>query len=264
VNPIPTVSSFTNGAVYCQGDAVLNVEAAVTGSPAWTINYTLDGAPQTVTGSTSPISFGNTPGTYVLTSISDANCSGPANGTQSVVVNPLPAAPVTSSDSTYCSTWTLVDMTANGGAGTFTWYSDAPLTNTLGNGASLLPNSTSGAVTYFVTETLNNCEGPASSVTITIQQCDIVIPTAFTPNGDMMNDFWEIVYLDDVYMQSQVWVYNRWGEQVYASEKGKYASKPWDGTIKGKLLPVGSYFYILDPGDGSDKRTGTVSIILKK
>jgi len=264
VNPIPTVSAFANGATYCQGDVIQNVEATVTGSPAWTITYTLDGAAQTVTGSTSPISLGNTPGTYELTSISDANCSGPATQTQTILVNPLPAAPATSADSTYCSTWTLVDMTASGGAGTFNWYDDAALTNNLGSGATYLPSSTSGAVTYYVTETLNNCEGPASAIVITINQCDIVIPTAFTPNGDNMNDFWEIVYLDDVYAQSQVAVYNRWGEKVYESEKGKYASNPWNGMFNNKLLPVGSYFYILDLGDGSDKRTGTVTIILTK
>ena len=264
VNPLPTVTAVNNGAVYCQGDVITPIEVVVTGSSSWTVDYALDGVPQSATGSISPVSLGNTAGVYVLTSISDANCSGAASGTQTITINPLPLAPLTSSDTTYCSTWTLVDMSASGGSGVFTWYADATLTNVEGTGATLVPNNTSGSVIYYVTETVNNCEGPASSVTITINECEIVIPTAFTPNGDMMNDFWEIVYLDDVYSESQVSVYNRWGEKVYESEKGNYAGKPWDGTFNDKLLPVGSYFYILDPGDGSDKRNGTVSIILKK
>ncbi|PCH84817.1 MAG: hypothetical protein COB88_10960, partial [Flavobacteriales bacterium] len=40
-------------------------------------------------------------------------------------------------------------------------------------------------------------------------------------------------------------VYNRWGELIFDSPQGdKYATK-FDGTYKGKLLPVGTYYYVI-------------------
>jgi hypothetical protein len=55
----------------------------------------------------------------------------------------------------------------------------------------------------------------------------------------------------------------KWGEKIYESDKGDYLGRPWDGFYNNTKLPVASYFYILDLGDGSDKRNGTVSIIQK-
>ena len=80
----------------------------------------------------------------------------------------------------------------------------------------------------------------------------------------VVNDFWEIVDLDQVYPTSVVYVYNRWGNLVYESNKGSYASKPWDGTYNGDKLPVASYYYMIDLSDANDELLkGTVSIITK-
>jgi hypothetical protein len=133
---------------------VNNVLANVSGTGPWIVDYTLDGVAQSATGSSSPVSLGNAPGVYVVTNLSDANCANGANGSQTITVNPLPNFPVTSADTTYCSTWTLQQMTATGNGGVITWYSDATLTNQLATGATLLPGSNEGVTTYYVTETL--------------------------------------------------------------------------------------------------------------
>jgi gliding motility-associated-like protein len=254
------------GANYCVGDVINNVAVSVTGTPSWTVSYTLDGTPQTATGSTSPISLGNSAGVYVVNAISDANCTNSGSfGTQTIVINPFPFAPNAGSDSTYCSTWGLSNMFANGSGGTYTWYSDAALTNTIGTGSNLLPNDQLGTTIYYVTETANGCEGPASIVTITINDCQIIVPTAFTPDGDNANDYWEIVNLDYVYPDNQVTVYNRWGGLIYQSEKGKYSEKPWDGTYNGDALPVASYYFIIDFNiEETQPVKGIVSIVLDK
>ncbi len=264
INPLPTVASFTGGSTYCQGEFVSPLIVSLTGTSSWTLNYTFNGVPQTISGAVNPINLGNAEGIYVLTSVSDANCAGQAIGEQSITINPVPAAPLTSEDTLYCANSELSVMTAVGGSGQFNWYTDAALTNSIGSGNSLLPLDSLGTSVYYVTETLNNCEGQQSSISITVNPCDIVIPSAFTPNGDLVNDVWDILNLDDTYPENQVFVFNRWGERIFESAKGNYASKPWDGKLNGTLLPVGSYFYILDPGDGSDKRNGSVSIIMKK
>jgi gliding motility-associated-like protein len=95
--------------------------------------------------------------------------------------------------------------------------------------------------------------------------CEIVVPSAFTPNGDQMNDYWELVDIDDVYPNNKVFVYNRWGNLLFESEQGDYSSNKWDGKYNGELLPVASYYYIImTEGDNSGEiLKGTVSIIKK-
>ena len=69
----------------------------------------------------------------------------------------------------------------------------------------------------------------------------ILIPTAFTPNGDGMNDVWEINTLagnNEVIVE----IYNRWGEIIFYS---KGYPEPWNGTYKGSLVPEGTYAYIV-------------------
>jgi gliding motility-associated-like protein len=155
-------------------------------------------------------------------------------------------------------------MTASGSSGTYTWYSDAGLSSVLGTGGSLLPTDVMGSTTYYVTETLLGCEGPASTVTITIQDCEIIVPTAFTPDYDNINDVWEILDLDEVYPNNVVMVYNRWGSLLYQSDEGAYASRPWDGSYEGAALPVASYYFIIDFNlDDVEPMKGVVSIILE-
>jgi gliding motility-associated-like protein len=156
-------------------------------------------------------------------------------------------------------------MTVSGSVGgSFSWYLTSGLTDSPTLGSSLLPNDVLGTTVYYVTETLLGCEGPASQVTITIQDCEITVPTAFTPDGDGVNDVWEIIDLDDVYSENVVMVFNRWGAKLYESEPGDYASKPWDGTFEGSALPVGSYYFIIDFQDENvEPMKGIVSIILE-
>ena len=91
-----------------------------------------------------------------------------------------------------------------------------------------------------------------------------IIPTAFTPNNDGDNDVWELPYIDILFPENQVFVYNRWGNLLYTSKKGAYATQAWDGNFEGKPLPVGSYFYVIEFNDEDyPKATGQVSVIRK-
>jgi gliding motility-associated-like protein len=92
-----------------------------------------------------------------------------------------------------------------------------------------------------------NCVG-YDSVKITVLK-NLHVPNAFSPNGDAINDTWSVPYLID-YPNNVVEVYDRYGQSVYRSEG---YSKPWDGKVNGKTLPVGVYYYIIDlkqPGYG--------------
>ncbi|MFO0495965.1 MAG: gliding motility-associated C-terminal domain-containing protein, partial [Flavobacteriia bacterium] len=76
---------------------------------------------------------------------------------------------------------------------------------------------------------------------------------------------WEIIGLDDQYTENQVFVYNRWGNLLYSSQKGSYSTSKWDGTFEDKPLPVGSYYYLiyLDSSNQDNVLKGIVSIIKK-
>ena len=92
---MPTVSAVNGGADYCPGDVISDITVDVTGNGPWTIDFTLDGIAQSASGATSPIDLGNAPGVYVITNITDANCTDIASGTQTINVNPIPTITLT-------------------------------------------------------------------------------------------------------------------------------------------------------------------------
>ncbi len=84
-----------------------------------------------------------------------------------------------------------------------------------------------------------------------------VIPNAFSPNNDGINDVWTIKNLDS-YPGVTVQIFDRYGRLVY--DKIGY-STPWDGKLNGTDLPIGTYYYIIDPKNGRQPMTGSVTIL---
>jgi gliding motility-associated-like protein len=265
INSLPTLVSINGGAEYCENQPINEIIVDLTGSPDWIIDYTLDGISQTITSTTSSVSLGNVAGVYVLTNVTDLYCSNVITGTQTITINDLPSQPNASDDIEHCVTIPGDDLVVEGSGNIFTWYSDIELTQVIGTGSTLTPNSDVGLTTYYVTETVKDCEGAADEVIVTIINCTITVPTAFTPNGDANTDDWEILNIDQTYPNNVVTVYNRWGNLLFESEPGLYDQNRWDGTYDNKRLPVGSYFFIIEFNDGDGgSRTGSVSIIDNK
>ncbi|MGG9972196.1 gliding motility-associated C-terminal domain-containing protein [Ferruginibacter sp. SUN002] len=88
----------------------------------------------------------------------------------------------------------------------------------------------------------------------------VEIPNAFSPNGDGINDTWTIKYLGD-YAGATVSIFNRYGQFLFETPAGAYGAAPWDGTIKGKPVPVGTYFYVIKLAPGKAPLSGSVSVI---
>ena len=84
-----------------------------------------------------------------------------------------------------------------------------------------------------------------------------IVPNAFTPNGDGINDRWRIQYLES-YPGATVDVYNRYGQAVFSSEG---YDVDWDGTVNGKALPIGTYYYVINPKNGRKIIAGSITII---
>jgi gliding motility-associated-like protein len=84
-----------------------------------------------------------------------------------------------------------------------------------------------------------------------------VIPNAFTPNSDGVNDEWNIKHLES-YPDVTVEVFNRYGNKIYNSVG---YSEAWKGKFNGEDLPVGTYYYIINPRSGRSTISGSVSIL---
>ena len=92
---------------------------------------------------------------------------------------------------------------------------------------------------------------------------NLIIPNAFSPDGDGINDTWTIRGgLNENYPNNQIRIFNRWGVSVYET---KGYQNDWNGSnynssgSTSSNLPVGTYFYLLDlNGDGSNVKKGYV------
>jgi len=86
----------------------------------------------------------------------------------------------------------------------------------------------------------------------------IKFANAITPNGDGENDVWEFEDVE-AYPDITVFIYDNAGQNVFKSKQGYL---PWDGTLNGRQLPMGTYYYIIDLHDGVNVYKGTITIIL--
>ncbi len=101
----------------------------------------------------------------------------------------------------------------------------------------------------------------AAATTIVKLQKQIYLPTAFTPNGDGLNDSWIIKNIEN-YNACIVQVYNRWGNKIFYS---KGYNIPWNGTFNGLPLSPGAYYYFINlnssNGNSSNLLSGSITIV---
>jgi gliding motility-associated-like protein len=89
---------------------------------------------------------------------------------------------------------------------------------------------------------------------------DFFIPEGFSPNGDLVNDVFFIRGIAK-YPNNSIVIFNRWGDKLF--EASPYLND-WDGTSKFGItlgsdeLPVGTYFYLFDFGNGFKVLKGTI------
>ena len=126
---------------------------------------------------------------------------------------------------------------------TYNWYDSND--TLLGTGTSIIINDNG---TYHVESNLTNCKKIA---TITIENSNCIIPKGISPNGDGLNDSWNLSNLNIEKAQ----IFNRYGMEMFS--KSNYTSE-WHGqTNSGHILPSATYYYVLTLPGGM-VRTGWV------
>lgn len=97
------------------------------------------------------------------------------------------------------------------------------------------------AGTYYVMVTQSSCTA-SDTVIVTPGDCEVFIPTAFTPNNDNKNETFGVI--TDVAVQYfSMQIFSKWGQIIFNSNN---ISQKWDGTFKGKNMPNGAYFWMLN------------------
>ncbi len=86
---------------------------------------------------------------------------------------------------------------------------------------------------------------------------EVIIPEAFSPNGDGVNDVWYIENIE-MFPNNHVQIFNRWGNMVYEADS---YDNSWDGRRKGKKMPDATYYFVVDLKNSRRPFTGAVTII---
>jgi len=204
----------------------------------------------------------NTVGSYLL-DVQEHTSTGCLKALKSgrVNVSNLPTI-VVSSNSPVCENSSIYLQAQSQLAELYFWSGPNGFTSTDRN-AEIVSASTADAGTYSLIGSTNGCNSVVSSLTITIKKCDTIdfcIPEGFSPNADGINDLFVIRGIDR-FPQNKIVFFNRWGDRVFDANPYK---NTWDGKatkgllIGGNDLPIGTYFYILDLGDGSPVYKGTI------
>jgi hypothetical protein len=245
--------SFTGATKICDnGTDTTPIGVTLTGTSPWTINYEIDGVPQTpkvVTGL--PFSFTSLTGAhdYTLTGVSNYLGDGCMHnyGTISIGVKPLP--PVGYNKTFVGPASVVLTVDQNTGA-TYKWY-DAAVGGTLVNtGATFTTPVLNDTTTYYVEQVIDGFTSCSRTAVIAYEMGELLIPNLVTANSDNMNDKFEIQGLPN---ESQLQVFNRWGKKIFHDLNYK---NTWGD---GEIAP-GVYFYDLLLPDGKTYK-GWVNVV---
>lgn len=143
------------------------------------------------------------------------------------------------------------------GNGTVTWNSDASLSCL--NCPDPIASPTATTI-YTATNSLpNGCQVSDRFTVVVLTDAVVMTPTAFTPNGDGLNDYFgPIGKVPDNY---KLQIFNRNGETVF---KSSAISQRWDGRFKGVLQPTSVFIYMIEYKDIQNKthqQKGTFTLI---
>jgi gliding motility-associated-like protein len=115
-----------------------------------------------------------------------------------------------------------------------------------------------GDINRVYTLTVTDTRGCVAQDTALIKVSPIIkINNTFTPNGDGVNDYWDIIGLI-AYQEATVDIFDRWGQKVFHSLG---YPKPWDGTFNGKPVPIGVYYYLINTHFNGQVLSGYVTVI---
>jgi gliding motility-associated-like protein len=121
-----------------------------------------------------------------------------------------------------------------------------------------------GRTTFTIIVRVTDRDGNVFENSFTIRRArasvsEIEVFSGYTPNGDGINDTWGIPEMR-FYKGASLQVLERNGREVFYTED---PDQRWDGTYKGKEVPVGSYYWILKVRETGEVRKGILNLLRK-
>jgi gliding motility-associated-like protein len=269
---IPVVTfNYTS---VCESDSIMTpiLPSGFTPGGVWSITGGV-----TIDDSTGVITVGTGGGagtysvTYDVTGI-PGMCTASGSFTGSAVINPLPTITISPDQQMFIGDG--VTLQATGGT-SYYWTPGTFVTcvNSSCDTATAIPEETTTFCAH-VTDS-NGCIDSLCTKVLVVIPCpsnrDLVVPNAFSPNHDGINDELCLAGWDDCVTNFQITIYDRWGEKVFESSKSEFC---WDGFYKGRLLDPAVYVYFIKATyekagssvyDGKTKfdvtKTGNISLL---
>lgn len=257
VAPYPQVSILTNDTVICYGNRV-QLLANYTGthfrwSPAQSLlNGTL----------LNPIA-GPTQNTTYLLSVRDTTSGCPKTVIDSIRIGVIPFIKVNAGRDTIIVPDQPLQLQATASSGNqFNWQPPLGLSNTnILNPVVHLGDDIDSIIYRLRVTDLGGCYGEDDiKVKVFKGKPDILLPTAFTPNADGLNDLYKPITVGITDLQ-YFRIYNRWGQLLYSTSA---LGQGWDGSFKGVPQGAGTYVYMAQGSDYTGKtifKKGTVVLI---
>lgn len=179
-----------------------------------------------------------------------------------VNVNPIPFLTEFTQDLEFCLSQSVtLSAGTNIQNSNFYWL---PINET---GSTITFNPTQSTTVIVIAEA-NGCYAEPDTVQLTaIDYCPCVfeVPNVFTPNGDNLNDVFEVIYREGcLYDSYSLEVYNRWGKNIWSAQS---PVEKWNGLNNNELSPEGTYYWVLQysffetTGSKTKKISGFVSLM---
>jgi gliding motility-associated-like protein len=173
-----------------------------------------------------------------------------------LLVYPKPNVKINSGNDTTITAGESIRLVASG-AYTYFWY-DASTSAIL----SLTPTIDA---TYFVIGTDSNLCENTDTINVYIKELkdtsNMVLPSAFSPNGDGINDIFKILKTYNFTLE-EFTIFNRWGEMIFSTNDIEVG---WDGKFRERMQAIGTYVYYITGKSIQSKTTrtytGTVTLI---
>lgn len=246
VKPSPVVTTAFSNKTICEGQSI------VLGSSGGAFYQWSPSASLSSAAIANPVATPSSTTAYTIVVSNTVSCTDTAVVTITVI--PKPIASAGPNKIIFEGQSVQLDGNVRGINTSFSWSPALFINNIHSLKPSVKPLN---SINYVLTATSNDgCGSSSDSVNVHVYR-SVVIPNAFSPNGDGINDTWNIPGLA-TYDDLELSVFNRYGQPVFTA---KNYNQQWNGTYNGKPLPVGTYYYLLDLKLGLPKRSGFVVIL---
>lgn len=114
-------------------------------------------------------------------------------------------------------------------------------------------------VRYIGSNSDGSCEYISDTYQVSVGASQLLVPNAFSPNGDGVNDEWKVAYKSLV--EFRCWIFDRQGHQICALTS---PDQGWDGRIGGKAVDSGVFYYVIEAlgADGKKyKKSGDINVV---